>query len=1388
MSSRRKKKPRYYVAPRRASSARPSIWVWAVTLLLLAFSGFIGWRIIQYGHFDDPKLIYNGWVRLASLSLVVAGLVTGAFVLRRPSATRRMHAAVFFALLLHLGLIIAVDEVYLTIAAGLEEEPEQFISLPDFGREEERDETLDPVNNPTEVATPRPRETEAPSEPPSPAESFADRAATDTPTQQSERQPATAQMDRTATARPHQGREQTGPARRSDASQPANPDEGAATERLSNPAPRAAAEQSQPNLDAAERSSTSQTTRRDSSQPAVDVEVQRNETAALEPQRNSQSPTNQATASNQVERSNPAAASDLDSPTELTRNLPATQQESVANARPASSGSPAQSDTSTRSSRDLAANQPRAAEPSSSSANVAVNQSSSTAQPALAQTAANNRTNDRSDDSSATIASEDAEAPAASQTRVDGIAAQFQPTVDAGDRSATRETIASGERSGSAGTPEVAASSSAIASGAPARVEDEAAPAVGGLTAGQGGVARRADASLDGGVDGPAAESPLAPTVALGGAAGGGPAIDAAQIGEMAQGRNQGQSGVVRSESGGNPGIAVVEGGLGGPAAAARESNRSNIPSVGDSGGSGLVVRAAPSPSGDLVGGASENPLPVDVASGTGTGNPSGGLAAGNAATATQRTLGDSGAANGRPATGSTGTQLATGEGAAAVAALNRRGNSAGDAAQPRLASGSGTVAVERGRTPGGQSSGVEVAHGASLAIARSGSGTASAADGNSAGARVTSPARSEGGGSVVHSRRGSPAGAELGGGSGEGLVVAAAIGSARDGAGQPTVSASASTGGATRSRFDGASVGGLDDSMETGPLPAGPTIVASTVGGEPGDDAGPASLVADAPGRSATGAARRSAGAAAGNSAAEGPSSGASIASLGPRRGTGEDGPEISAAAAAGGGMARRTSSAGGGDGIELAMAEPLPTGTGDTAAGRGSRGPVAASTSKSQTGSPLVRRDAASGPAGLLPGPSSRDLGIKSPLASRRGDEAHLSVARLGTSVRRAPLDAPLDVEVAAPAFKARDPIARRRTAEQRGGTPATEEAVERGLAFLAKHQLSDGRWSLQSFADGTHGGTVEDRGTMQSDSAATGLALLAYLGAGYTHQEELGNKYREVVQRGLAFLIRNQKQNGDLFTGGSEYCWLYSHGIAAIAVCEAYGMTHDEDLKRPAQRAIDFIVAAQNKELGGWRYKPGISSDTSVSGWQLMAMKSAEMSGLEVPASSYALVKKWLDHAQSPSQPAQYIYRPGAKFEHQRAPSHAMTAESMLMRLYLGWEKEHEQIGYGADYLLGRLPTFGDAQHQVRDTYYWYYGTQVMFHVGGERWNTWNEAMKKLLTESQVASGPLEGSWDPRAPLPDKWGPAAGRIYVTAMHLLMLEVYYRHLPLYTDKVTRQ
>ena len=156
-------------------------------------------------------------------------------------------------------------------------------------------------------------------------------------------------------------------------------------------------------------------------------------------------------------------------------------------------------------------------------------------------------------------------------------------------------------------------------------------------------------------------------------------------------------------------------------------------------------------------------------------------------------------------------------------------------------------------------------------------------------------------------------------------------------------------------------------------------------------------------------------------------------------------------------------------------------------------------------------------------------------------------------------------------------------RRKGLRAGGGEGTELAVERGLDFFARLQFPDGHWSLHELPPGL---TPDDPalGQMQSDTAATGLVLLTYLGGGYTH---LDDKHRTVVRKGLEWLIRHQKPDGNLFSGGTKYAWFYSHGIATIALCEAYGMTQDPELRRPARKAVDFIVKSQNPTRGGWRY---------------------------------------------------------------------------------------------------------------------------------------------------------------------------------------------------------
>lgn len=353
----------------------------------------------------------------------------------------------------------------------------------------------------------------------------------------------------------------------------------------------------------------------------------------------------------------------------------------------------------------------------------------------------------------------------------------------------------------------------------------------------------------------------------------------------------------------------------------------------------------------------------------------------------------------------------------------------------------------------------------------------------------------------------------------------------------------------------------------------------------------------------------------------------------------------------------------------------------------------------------------------------------------------------------------------------FSMRAPNVRREAAKKLGGSDASERAVERGLEWLVRHQYADGHWSIHDL--NCQGHECKGHGSFQSDTAATGLALLAFLGAGYTHQS---GEHQDVVRRGLTWLTRGQKSNGDLFADvfadandSSKLAWLYSHGMAAIPLCEAYGMTHDPALKQPAQKALDFVVASQHPEFGGWRYKPQFESDTSVSGWQLMALKSGEMAGLNVPKSAYAGVTKWLDSVESETSPGQFRYHPS------KPVSLAMTAEGLLMRQYLGARRSNANLIAGSDYMKARLP-----REAEQDVYYWYYATQVMFHMQGEHWSEWNASLRDMLIRMQSKEVATEGSWSPDNA---RWGRAGGRHYTTCLNLLMLEVYYRHLPLYIE-----
>jgi hypothetical protein len=338
-----------------------------------------------------------------------------------------------------------------------------------------------------------------------------------------------------------------------------------------------------------------------------------------------------------------------------------------------------------------------------------------------------------------------------------------------------------------------------------------------------------------------------------------------------------------------------------------------------------------------------------------------------------------------------------------------------------------------------------------------------------------------------------------------------------------------------------------------------------------------------------------------------------------------------------------------------------------------------------------------------------------------------------------------------------------------EAEGGSAASEKAVAMALKWFAEHQNPDGSWNFDHRLSPQCRGRCAEPGKMvDCTTGATGLALLPFLGAGHTHKE---GKYRPQVEKGLYYLTSRMKVKngqGDLAEGGGN---MYSHGIAAIVLCEAYAMTHDKSLMLPAQAALNHTMAAQDPVGGGWRYTPRQPGDTSAVGWQLMALKSGHMGYLQVNPATVAGASRFLDTVQSDSGSKYGYTGPGA--------GPATTAVGLLSRMYLGWKQDNPALQRGVEYLDGAGPSPGNM-------YFNYYATQVMRHHGGEPWERWNKKMRDSLVNSQVTTGHETGSWFMRGG--DHGTESGGRIYCTSMATMILEVYYRHMPIYSKQAATE
>ncbi|MBN9523552.1 hypothetical protein J0H58_34415 [bacterium] len=336
-----------------------------------------------------------------------------------------------------------------------------------------------------------------------------------------------------------------------------------------------------------------------------------------------------------------------------------------------------------------------------------------------------------------------------------------------------------------------------------------------------------------------------------------------------------------------------------------------------------------------------------------------------------------------------------------------------------------------------------------------------------------------------------------------------------------------------------------------------------------------------------------------------------------------------------------------------------------------------------------------------------------------------------------------------------------------------------MAKGLAWLARQQKRDGHWEFD--ADRQYK-TTDDWAT------STGMVLLPFLGAGQTHAA--GDTYKKAVGDGLTWLKNDLNPKTGKFAHGSQQ-YMYGHGIATLALCEAYALTGDAALQAPAQAAVNYIVRGQGVD-GSWGYHAGLSGDTSATGWQLQALFAARQGKLVVPDATVKNAVRFLDRVASGPTKSVYGYRgPNGR------PGSSLSAVGLWSRYHFdGWTPDTPGIQDGTAELADparRPKTAAQVKRSPAppEMYFSYYATQVMHRAGGVAWRDWFlgpeengkrvGGMRDWLAAFQSANGNDAGSW---ATDRGVIGPHCGRVGTTALALLTLETPYRYLPLYRDR----
>jgi hypothetical protein len=366
---------------------------------------------------------------------------------------------------------------------------------------------------------------------------------------------------------------------------------------------------------------------------------------------------------------------------------------------------------------------------------------------------------------------------------------------------------------------------------------------------------------------------------------------------------------------------------------------------------------------------------------------------------------------------------------------------------------------------------------------------------------------------------------------------------------------------------------------------------------------------------------------------------------------------------------------------------------------------------------------------------------------------------------------------VALGGPLTANRAPDRRAKLVRSRGGSSATEKAVEKALTWLARHQTEEGYWDADNFgaaaglgkSEGKGGGWHGEPVPCPFDREVTALATLAFLGAGHTDGEPYG---------------RNVKRALDWLAAGNGQGTLFAIAYSTQALAEAWDMTGEKSYRDAAQRGVRVMVQCRHPGAG-WRYSAGMrmASGVPTTTAVVAALQTAEQAGIEVDPDYQREVLAWLEGLVDPES-GKVAYHVGAE-RLGYTPTTTNAASGLLIRSWLGIDGSDARNTRAIRAVGKRKPRWkirfkrmkvNGVEREVQigylQHYYWWHGTEALARLRVGAWSSWNSALKKALLPKQRKSGPHAGSWDPVG----TYGKVGGRVFSTALCALMLESYYR------------